>query len=392
MRLLYTQTAYPPSIGGAQLLQHLLAVQLSQRHHIQVLSFWDENRTDWLRGTTINAHTEPYAYEMDGIPVQRLGISRRDKRRLLPWTLLYYPMMDLAVPRVAQILYEYVLPAAKDAELIHNVRIGREGLSFASWYAARKLDIPFVLTPVHHPRWVGWKHRQYHKLYRRADAVNALTEAEKQTLVQLGVREERIFVTGTGAHLTDTADPHGFRAQHSIEGPMILFLGQHYAYKGYLQVLEAATIVWQSVPEAVFVFIGPSVKHSETAFETYQDSRILRLGKVSLQEKTNALAACTLLCVPSTQESFGAVYVEAWHFSKPVIGARIPAVSEVIADGVDGFLVEQDAAEIADRIVQLLQNTDLARTMGVAGQQKAASRYSWPALARLTESHYQTLL
>ena len=41
------------------------------------------------------------------------------------------------------------------------------------------------------------------------------------------------------------------------------------------------------------------------------DPRIHRLGSLNLQQKTNALAACTLLCVPSTQESFGCVYTEA---------------------------------------------------------------------------------
>jgi glycosyltransferase involved in cell wall biosynthesis len=57
------------------------------------------------------------------------------------------------------------------------------------------------------------------------------------------------------------------------------------------------------------------------------DPRILELGSVDLQTKTDALEACTLLCLPSTQESFGGVYTEAWSFKKPVIGCDIPAVS-----------------------------------------------------------------
>ncbi|WLT39507.1 hypothetical protein NON20_08505 [Synechocystis sp. B12] len=55
MKLLYTLTTYPPTIGGAQLHQHLLAQQLQSRHSLQVLTQWRTNRTDWLLGTTLKA-------------------------------------------------------------------------------------------------------------------------------------------------------------------------------------------------------------------------------------------------------------------------------------------------------------------------------------------------
>ena len=48
-------TAYPFSIGGAQLLAHNLAKQLIVRHRLRVITQWSERRTDWLLGTTLNA-------------------------------------------------------------------------------------------------------------------------------------------------------------------------------------------------------------------------------------------------------------------------------------------------------------------------------------------------
>jgi glycosyltransferase involved in cell wall biosynthesis len=92
--------------------------------------------------------------------------------------------------------------------------------------------------------------------------------------------------------------------------------------------------------------------------------------------------------VPSSQESFGGVYTEAWNFAKPVIGCSIPAVAEVIADGVDGLLVNQEAGAIADRICYLLLNPSVAQAMGEAGKCKVESRYSWDYLAQLTEQIY----
>ncbi|MBD1861226.1 MULTISPECIES: glycosyltransferase family 4 protein [Trichocoleus] len=391
MNLLYTLTAYPPYIGGAQLHQHLLAQQLKSHHQIQVCSHWDHHRTDWLLGTTLRAPSQSRDYAIDEIPVHRMGLSWREKLRMAPWLPLYYPWMSVALPAIAQPLIQNLQPFAQAVTLIHNVRIGREGLSYASWRVAQQRQIPFVLTPVHHPRWVGWRYQQYIRLYQLADAVITLTEVEKQTLITLGVRQKRIAVTGIGPILAPQADAAAFLQTHQITGPMVLFLGQHYRYKGYQQVLQAAHLVWQKFPDAHFVFIGPAVKQSEHDFQN-TDPRIHRLGKVDLQEKTNALAACTLLCVPSSQESFGGVYTEAWSFAKPVIGCSIPAVAEVIEDGVNGYLVEQDPSQIASRICDLLSNPATAEGMGLAGQRKVEARYTWSQIAARTERVYEQLL
>ncbi len=369
---------------------HQLARQLSSRHSIQVVTQWDANRTDWLLGTTLRASSSARAYEIDGIPVQRITLSKVARGRLWPWVLAYYLLQGPALARISAALAEEIDPWAAHADLVHNCRIGREGLSFASYQAARQHDIPFVLTPVHHPRWSGWRHRFYQQLYRQADAVIALTEAERRLLVGLGVAEKKVFVTGMGPVLAESGDGERFREKrHLGSDPLVLFLGQKYQYKGLAVLLSAASLAWQRVPETRFVFIGPRTPYSCRLFQDVTDQRILELDTVPLQEKTDALVACTLLCMPSSQEAFGGVYTEAWSFGRPVIGCNIPAVAEVICDGTDGFLVEQQPAQIADRICQLLLNPAMAETMGKAGRQKVTERYTWEALAGLTEQVYQ---
>ncbi|UZQ55224.1 glycosyltransferase family 4 protein [Trichothermofontia sichuanensis B231] len=390
MNILYTLTSYPPAIGGAQIHTHLLVQQLAQQHTITVTSHWKENRTDWLLGTTLN-HPIPLNYQIDNIPVRQLGFTIPQKLFLAPWVLLYYPLMPIAIPLIAHTIHQQLKNLAPTADLIHNVRIGREGLSWASYYLARQRNIPFVFTPLHHPRWVGWRYREYIKLYQQADAAIALTPTEKQTLITLGVNPDRIHITGIGPVLAPQADPEHFRHTYGITGPIVLFLGQHYAYKGYRQVLEASKIVWQQHPDTQFVFIGPPVKASEAIFTEFADPRIHRLGTVSVQDKTNALAACDLLCVPSTQESFGGVYVEAWSFKKPVIGGRIPAIADVITDTIDGLLVNQNSQEIAEAILYLLNHSTHSTNMGLAGYEKVQKQYTWVQLAKKVEDIYTSL-
>jgi len=367
----------------------MLARQMLVRHNVQIVSQWDSNRTDWLLGTTLRAPGQDHDYVIDGIRVHRLGLSWWEKCRIAPYVPIYYPLMGMALPSIAACLERHLDPYATQADLVHNVRIGREALSYASLHVARRCDIPLVLTPVHHPRWGGWWHRYYHRLYRQADAVIALTEAERLTLIELGVDERRVFVTGMGPVLAEAGDGARFRARYGLgTHPLVLFVGQKYAYKGVAALLAAARIVWQRFPETRFAFIGPRTSYSRRLFASVHDSRILELDTVSLQEKTDAFAACDVFCLPSSQESFGGVFTEAWSFGKPVIGCNIPPVAEVITDGVDGYLVPQEAEQIAERICHLLLHPALAQAMGAAGQRKVKTRYTWQQIAERTEQAY----
>jgi glycosyltransferase involved in cell wall biosynthesis len=392
MNLVYTCTSYPPAVGGAQSHMHHLARELSTRHNVQVATHLNRHRTDWLLAVTLRAPTRATAYQQDGIPVQRLAISLSQKAALLPAVLGYYLAKGLAIQRIADVLEPQLARLVREADVIHNGRIGREPLSLASLNLARKLDIPFVFTPFHHPRWVGWNYRHYLDLYRRADAVVALTPVEADTLKDLGVAPERIFVTGTGPELAPTSDAARFRRRLAPpEAPLILFLGQKYRYKGWLALLQAAPLVWERHPSANFAFLGPPTRSSRR-LNRLSDPRLLNLDWVDLQTKTDALAACDLLCVPSSQESFGSVLVEAWMLGKPVVAGPAPAVRAVVDAGEDGFLVPQQPAAIAERIVTLLDDPALCREMGHRGQAKAEADFTWPVLAQKTDAVYTQLL
>jgi glycosyltransferase involved in cell wall biosynthesis len=174
---------------------------------------------------------------------------------------------------------------------------------------------------------------------------------------------------------------------------MILFLGQHYKYKGYRELLKSTKNVWDKFPNTYFVFIGPQYKDAKMFFNLFKnDKRIISLGFVNLDDKTNAMASCDIFCLPSTQESFGGVYTEAWSFKKPVIGCNIPAVSEVIDHGLNGFLINQDPQEISDKIILLLDDEKLRENFGQSGYDKVNKKYSWDKLSALTDSAYKSLV
>jgi glycosyltransferase involved in cell wall biosynthesis len=393
MNVLWTITRYWPAVGGAETYSRELVRRLCRAGDVKVATLWDTNRTDWLLGATLRGPDRGRVYTDDGLySVHRVPFPAAKRRAAIPWVLGYHGLTTTAVDRLSDVFVPELATLAGSADLVHNIRVGREHWSYAAWKIARQHDLPFILTPLHHPRWVGWFYRAYLELYRRADALIALTEAEKRVLISLGVSAERIFVTGMGPVLAEGADAARFQARRGVESPLVLFLGQKYAYKGFEALLRAAPLVWKQLPDARFVFIGPRTDHSRRVFRSVSDPRIVELDTVDLQEKTDALAACDVLCVPSTQESFGGVFLEAWSLGKPVIGADIPAVREVVTDERDGYLVAQQPKAIAERLVTLLGDPHSAARMGALGRQKVEQLYTWDGLARATTNVYEWAL
>jgi len=389
----YVLTSYPPSVGGVQFLAHGVLKELAASQRQWVVSQWDNNRTDWLAGSTVFSPWRAAAYTIDGVAVRRLHFGLRDRLAMLPALPAFYLAPMLFTPWLARIFRSRIAPLLEGADLIHAYRVGRENLVGAALSEARRRGIPFVFTPTHHPRWVGYRYGVYLNIYREADGLIALTESERRVLVRLGVPEERICVTGTGPVLAPDADRDEFRRRHGLDDdPVVLFIGQKYAYKGVDLLLRAAPLVWEKHPDARFVFVGPRTSYSRKLFRDVVDPRILELDTVSLTDKTSAILGSTLVALPSSQESFGGVFTEAWSCRKPVIGGKIPAIESVIADGEDGLLTPHDGAELAERIMALLHDPGLCKQMGEKGYDKVQQHYSWEVLARKTREVYDSLL
>jgi glycosyltransferase involved in cell wall biosynthesis len=113
------------------------------------------------------------------------------------------------------------------------------------------------------------------------------------------------------------------------------------------------------------------------------------LGKVSAQEKWDAIEAASVVCLPSKHEAFGRIYLEAWSKNKPVIGGRIPAVKDVIDDGRSGILVTPGSAgELSQALERVLRDPALAAQMGERGAQSVRDRFNWPQVVRRVEAAY----
>jgi glycosyltransferase involved in cell wall biosynthesis len=169
----------------------------------------------------------------------------------------------------------------------------------------------------------------------------------------------------------------------------VLFLGQKLSYKGFDLLLAAAPRVWQKYPETSFVFIGPHYNSSREKILGLRDDRIVDIPRVDAFDplKASALAAADVFALPSRQEGIGGVYIEAWAMKKPVIACRIPYLT--IEDGIDGFLIPQEASALAAKIVWLLDHPQQAQAMGESGFAKVQREYNWNLIVNRVEAFYR---
>jgi glycosyltransferase involved in cell wall biosynthesis len=210
-----------------------------------------------------------------------------------------------------------------------------------------------------------------------SDATNVFTfgsRVRRLLISHYGLAPEKAELVGTGANVTpqaplDTA-PERYARQN------ILFAGVNWERKGGPDLLAAFIELRKRLPSATLTILGctPAEAQGVPGCEVR--------GRVGIEELDRFYRAASCLCVPSRQEPFGNVFVEAGHYALPVVATRVGDIGDVVHDGVNGFRVPHSSpGQLEEALYQLLSVPDRARSFGLAGRQ-VTEAYSWDTVAR----------
>lgn len=216
-----------------------------------------------------------------------------------------------------------------------------------------------------------------------------------------GISKDRISVIGVGTDELAAADrkSKGANPLRSSDGPIVAFVSRLVSGKGLDVLLQAMPVVWGELPSTTFLIAGPSGEGSDEILRQHRailqqgGRRVRFLGYVGGAMKSAVYDVCDVFTLPSETESFGIVYIEAWAYGKPVIGCPLKSTARLISDGVDGLLVPfGDSLSLANAIIHLLKNPQLAISMGEAGRAKVRRSYTWDVVGAKVVSAYARLL
>jgi len=175
--------------------------------------------------------------------------------------------------------------------------------------------------------------------------------------------------------------------------PTILFAGRIVYQKGVDILLNAIPYVLKHVPEAMFVFAGDGEMRWD--LENNAKARGLEhncrwLGKVQHKQLRQLFKSCDVLCVPSRNEPFGIVILEAWSAGKPVVATKNGGPGEFVQHGVTGLSVSDNADSIAWGLGSIIADFDKARAMGSRGRADVEARFTWERIGYQTAEVYNS--
>lgn len=182
-------------------------------------------------------------------------------------------------------------------------------------------------------------------------------------------------------------------ASQEKQRPVVLTVGRLAAserYKGHDMMLEAWPAVLRRVPDAEYWIVGGGddrARLESRAQELDITTSVRFAGSVSAEELDVCYDRCWVFAMPARTEldarsprgeGFGIVFLEAMAHGKPVLGPRVGAPAEFIRSGEHGLLVDPTSTnEIANALIQLLEDPARARGMGDAGREWVLSEFSF---------------
>lgn len=239
----------------------------------------------------------------------------------------------------------------------------------------------------------------------------AISAAVRANLLSYGVPAHKVCLVHNGvdtAAYARVGAATGERVRQELgigEGcPVVGTIGQPVPRKRLEDLVQAAALVRERFPEAVFVVVGHPISAGGVRYE----QKVKRLlDDMGLREHfvftgfrldiPEILSAFDLFVLASEEEPFGLVIIEAMAAARPVIATRVGGIPEILEDtlsqplpqgeGQWGLLVPpRKPAALAEAIMALLDDRERAQAMGRRGKRVVEERFSVSAQVRSIES------
>ena len=184
-------------------------------------------------------------------------------------------------------------------------------------------------------------------------------------------------------------DSTDLRKELNLEGKkVIVSVGRLVHRKGQDHLIESMPQILESVPDAHLLMVGkgPYLEHlAKLVALNKLENHVSFIGRIQYAELPRFICAGDIFAMPSRSrfaglevEGLGIVYLEASSCGLPVIAGSSGGAPDAVIDGVTGFVVDgTDNQQIAKAAIELLNNPEKAKAMGMAGRQWIIDNWRW---------------
>jgi glycosyltransferase involved in cell wall biosynthesis len=239
------------------------------------------------------------------------------------------------------------------------------------------------------------------RMFRRVRMILAMSEDMKSDLIRIGCPPSKIRI-----HHPNGVDLDFFSfSERPIlygEKTTILNIAAMVAKKGQLDLLEAFAYALRRFPHTELRIVGEGFMRGELEERIrglHLQDHVKLLGHLPYARLPEELSRAHIFCHPSIttpkgeKEGIPSIILEAAATGLPVVATYHAGIPEAVVNGKTGFLVtEHDTASLGRRILELLENPEQRRQMGIAGRRHIQEHFDVNKLAEKRETIYDELL
>jgi glycosyltransferase involved in cell wall biosynthesis len=276
-----------------------------------------------------------------------------------------------------------------DIRVIHSTDRPRD--AFACTLLARMTRARSIVHV--HVGYAEWMSGLRRRCIRNADALIAISQFVKGTLAASGHPDHTTHVVLNAIDL-DRWVPGVGRDEAREElgvpaaAPVVVTVCRLFEAKGPEQLIRALAVVRDEVPDVRLLIVGDDgpeqgryARHlADVAAGLGLADQVLFLGRRS--DVPRLMAAADVFAMPSVDEPFGLVYLEAMAMERPVVALANGGTPEVVVDGVTGLLSEPgDMDALVANLERLLRDPSLRRQMGQHGRRRVEEHFTADRMA-----------
>lgn len=230
----------------------------------------------------------------------------------------------------------------------------------------------------------GWLQKQ---VMLNADKVTFVGSTLRSRAEEL-LPENGGEVIPMGVDLTGVFTPSDSRRSDTE----LLFVGRLVEQKGLLYLIQAMPEILKSHPQVMLTIVGDGpAKESlqRQARSAGVNEHVSFMGTVENAALSELYGRAAVFVSPSLAEGFGITFVEALGCACPVVATDLPAIRDIVIDGVTGLVCRpKDWGDLAEKVCYLLDYPDLRGALGSAGRRHVEERFDWTEIA----SRYAALI
>ena len=368
-------TCYP-TYGGSGAIATELGIELAQRgHEIHFISYAQPFRLPHFMERVFFHEVEMVSYPLFEHNNYSLSLAAM--------------MHEVAVRAELDLLHvHYAIPHATSAWIAKEMLAGKRALPIVT--TLHGTDITLV-----------GQERSFGEITRfsilKSDGITAVSSYLKQETVdafQVPAEDIEVIPNFVDPKLYHRERYPCWKTAFLRDGEkLVLHVSNFRPVKRIRDVVRIFARTAKEVP-ARLVFVGDGPERPEAADEARLlgvTDRVIFLGK---QDSVAELMACAdLLLLPSQNESFGLVALEAMASGVPVVATTAGGLPEVVEHGITGFLgAVGDVEAMAAGAVEILRDDDRWRETSAAARTSAVERYSVARVIPMYERYYQRIL